>query len=210
MDATRRAALLVGMACALAYLILAVLAFQQHFFDLDHATVALMTTLREPRVKSLMEVVTGLGSGWALLPFSLVTFLWLRHRGRPIAKFVPPMVLGAYVVFALSKWIVGRPRPRMSAYGFPSAHTFGSVVFFGGLIYLLWTSEIGRVSRWTGTIALVLLIAGIAFSRLYLRSHWLSDVVGGLAGGAAYLVFFLLAVDRRPNPVAEPATTSAP
>ena len=98
----------------------------------------------------------------------------------------------------------------MSGYGFPSAHTFGSVVFFGGLIYLLWTSGLGRASRWTGTIALVLLIVGIAFSRLYLRSHWLSDVVGGVAGGTAYLVFFLLAVDRRPRPSGRSATTSAP
>jgi len=210
MDGTRRTALLVGMVSALAYLILAVLAFTQHFFDLDHATLALMSSLREPRVKFLMEVLTTLGSGWALIPLSLATFLWLRHRGRSIAKFVPLMVLGAYVAFALSKWIVGRPRPRMSGYGFPSAHTFGSVVFFGGLIYLLWTSDFGRATRWTGTIGLVLLIVGIAFSRLYLRSHWLSDVVGGVAGGAAYLVFFLLAVDRRPNPSAERVTTSAP
>lgn len=210
MDATRRAALLVGIVSGLAYLILAVLAFRQHFFDLDHATVALMSSLRDPRLKSLMEALTGLGSGWALIPLSLATFLWLRHRGHPIAKFVPLMVLGAYVIFALSKWIVSRPRPRMSGYGFPSAHTFGSVVFFGGLIYLLWTSGLGRASRWTGTIALVLLIVGIAFSRLYLRSHWLSDVVGGVAGGTAYLVFFLLAVDRRPRPSGRSATTSAP
>lgn len=199
MDATRRAAFLVATVSALAYLVLAGLAFTQHFFDLDHATVALITSLRDARLKSLMEALTSLGSGWALIPLSLATFLFLRHRSHPIAKFVPLMVLGAYVVFALSKWIVARPRPRMTSYGFPSAHTFGSVVFFGGLIYLLWTSGLGWVPRWTGTIALALLIVGIAFSRLYLRSHWLSDVVGGVTGGTAYLLFFLLAVDRRPR-----------
>jgi len=64
MDATRRAALLVGIVSGLAYLILAVLAFRQHFFDLDHATVALMSSLRDPRLKSLMEALTGLGSGF--------------------------------------------------------------------------------------------------------------------------------------------------
>ena len=56
-------------------------------------------------------------------------------------KLIPWMVVGAYAVFTLSKWIVARPRPRLSPYGFPSAHTFGAVVFFGGLIYLLWTIE---------------------------------------------------------------------
>jgi len=113
---------------------------------------------------------------------------------------VPVMVAGSYVMFALSKWIVARPRPRLSPYGFPSAHTFGAVVFYGGLIYLLWTSELRPVWRWAGTVILTLLIAAIAVSRLYLRAHWLSDVLGGLTGGAAFLLFFLLAVDPRLRP----------
>jgi undecaprenyl-diphosphatase len=85
----------------------------------------------------------------------------------------------------------------MSPYGFPSAHTFGAVVFFGGVIYLLWTMEMRPIWRWTGTVLLVLLILGVAVSRLYLRAHWLSDVAGGLTGGAAYLLFFLLAAEPR-------------
>ena len=66
MDATRRAALLVAMVSGLAYLVLAVLAFGQHFFDLDHTTLALIASARDPRLKSLMEALTGLGSGAAL------------------------------------------------------------------------------------------------------------------------------------------------
>src|SRR5207245_625975 len=85
---------------------------------------------------------------------------------------------------------------RLSAYGFPSGHTFGAVVFFGGLIYFLWTIELRRIWRWTGTVVLVLLILGVAASRLYLRAHWLSDVLGGFAGGIAYLLFLLLAAQQ--------------
>jgi membrane-associated phospholipid phosphatase len=51
-----------------------------------------------------------------------------------------------------------------------------------------------------GTAGLLLLILGVALSRLYLRSHWLSDVFGGLTGGVAYLLIFLLAVDPRLRP----------
>jgi undecaprenyl-diphosphatase len=109
-------------------------------------------------------------------------------------------VVGAYVFFTLSKWIVARPRPRLSPYGFPSAHTFGAVVFFGGVIYLLWTVEMRPIWRWTGTVVLALLILGVAVSRLYLRAHWLSDVAGGLTGGAAYLLFFLLAAEPKLRP----------
>ena len=57
-----------------------------------------------------------------------------------------------------------------------------------------------RVWRWVGTAGLRLLILGVALSRLYLRSHWLSDVFGGLTGGVAYLLIFLLAVDPRLRP----------
>ena len=75
-----------------------------------------------------------------------------------------------------------------------------AAVFFGGVIYLLWTVQIRPVWRWVGTVGLLLLILGVAVSRLYLRSHWLSDVLGGASGGAAYLVIFLLAVDPRLRP----------
>jgi len=47
---------------------------------------------------------------------------------------------------------------------------------------------------------LVLLILGVAVSRLYLRAHWLSDVAGGLAGGLAYLLVFLLAAEPSLRP----------
>jgi len=147
-----------------------------------------------------MRTLSDVGSGYALVPLSVGMFVLLRRVGHRAARFVPAMVVGAYVVFALTKWVVARPRPRLSAYGFPSGHTFGAVVFFGGLIYFLWTIELRRIWRWTGTVVLVLLILGVAASRLYLRAHWLSDVLGGFAGGIAYLLFFLLAADPRLRP----------
>lgn len=200
MQALRWAVLLLAVLSLLAFLVLAVFAFDQRFLDLDHAVHALVRSERSPALKSLMQALSDAGSGWVLLPGSVVALVLLRRRGHRIARFVPAMVIGSYVVFALTKWIVARPRPRLTPYGFPSAHTFGAVVFFGGLIYVLWTVELRRVWRWTGTIVLVLLILGVATSRLYLRSHWLSDVLGGLAGGTAFLLFFLLALDPRLRP----------
>ena len=71
---------------------------------------------------------------------------------------------------------------------------------FGGVIYLLWTSPIPRVWRWVGTALSVLAVLGVAYSRVYLRAHWASDVVGGFVGGLAYLLLVLVAVGRRPAP----------
>jgi undecaprenyl-diphosphatase len=153
-----------------------------------------------PQLRPLMQTLSRVASGYVLIPLAVVAYVLLRRRGHRAARWVPGLLAGAFVFFALAKWIVARPRPKLSPYGFPSAHTFGAVVFFGGVIYALWTIEMRPIWRWTGTIAMVLLIAGVAVSRLYLRSHWLSDVVGGVTGGAAYLLFFLMAADPRLRP----------
>ncbi|HKQ67619.1 MAG TPA: phosphatase PAP2 family protein [Methylomirabilota bacterium] len=192
--------LALAVASALAFLVLAVLAFNQHFFDVDHSAHDLVRAGLYPELRPLMQALSRIGSGYVLVPLALVGYLALRRQGHRLARLIPAMVAGAFVFFALAKWIVARPRPKLSPYGFPSAHTFGAVVFFGAVIYALWTIEMRPIWRWTGTVAMLLLIAGVAVSRLYLRSHWLSDVLGGLTGGGAYLLFFLLTADPRLRP----------
>lgn len=200
MPALRWAVLLLAIASALAFLVLAVLAFNQQFFDLDHAAQDLVRSSQRPQLMPFMQLLSRIGSGYVLIPLTVLAYVLLRRQGYRAARHIPALFAGAIAVFALSKWIVARPRPKLSPYGFPSAHTFGAVVFFGGVIYLLWTIEMPRVWRWAGTAGLLLLILGVAASRLYLRSHWLSDVLGGVAGGTAYLLIFLLAVDPRLRP----------
>jgi len=190
----------LAVASTLAFLVLAVLAFNQHFFDLDHSAHDLVRAGLYPELRPLMQALSRIGSGYVLVPLGAVGYLALRRLGHRLARYIPAMLAGAFVFFALAKWTVARPRPKLSPYGFPSAHTFGAVVFFGAVIYALWTIEMRPIWRWTGTVLMLLLIAGVAVSRLYLRSHWLSDVLGGLTGGGAYLLFFLLAADPRLRP----------
>lgn len=200
MQALRWAVLVLAIVSALAFLVLAVLAFNQLLFDLDHTALDLARSAPYPELKPLMQLLSRIGSGYVLIPLTVVMYVVLRRQGHRAARHIPAMFVVAFAVFALTKWIVARPRPKLSPYGFPSAHTFGAVVFFGGVIYLLWTVEMSRVWRWAGTAGLLLLILGVALSRLYLRSHWLSDVLGGVTGGVAYLLIFLLAIDPRLRP----------
>jgi len=200
MQALRWAVLLLAIVSALAFLVLAVLAHNQQFFELDHAAHDLVRAAPYPGLRPLMQALSRIGSGYVLIPLCVVIYVLLRRQGHRAASYVSPMFVGAFVFLALTKWIVGRPRPKLSPYGFPSAHTLGAVVFFGGVIYLLWTLQMRPIWRWLGTAGLLALILGVAVSRLYLRSHWLSDVLGGLAGGTAYLLIFLLVVDPRLRP----------
>lgn len=190
------------MAClaviaALSFVALALIASRQYVFPLDYTVQAWVQGSRRPALETPMRLLTLLGSGYVLAPLAALGWLFFRRAGHPLARYLPATVAGAFVLDALSKWLVARPRPRGSAYGFPSGHTLGAVIFFGGLIYALWASRLSRGWRWAGTLVSTLLMLGIAYSRLYLKAHWASDVAGGLTGGAAYVLFVLAGIARR-------------
>lgn len=194
------AVLVLAVLLALAFLALAAFAATGRLFSLDYAVQALVQGERHPVLEAPMQALTLLGSGYVLAVLAVPGWLLLRRAGHPLERALPALVAGGFLVNLLTKWLVARPRPRLTQYGFPSGHALGAVIFFGALIYVLWTAPVSRGWRWAGTILACVLIAAVAYSRLYLRSHWASDVAGGLAGGAAWLLFVLLVLDRRRRP----------
>ena len=120
--------------------------------------------------------------------------LWFYRRGywRVALFMVTTPLLGGAISTAV-KVLVDRPRPELDepiteAFGksFPSGHAMSSTVGYGTLL-LAFMPLIPR--RWraravAGYVSLVLLIAA---SRLGLGVHYLSDVLGGILLGAAWL-----------------------
>ena len=100
----------------------------------------------------------------------------------------------------------GRPRPsgslvdaQLSAY--PSGHALHSVTYVACAIILVRgvASRAGRIAAVTVALAL---LATVCVTRVYLRVHYLTDVLGGVALGvavwAAVAVVALLGRDRAP------------
>lgn len=128
-------------------------------------------------------LVLGLGLGALLLV--------RKERWRFLALFLA-LGVGQGVLW-LMKWGFGRARPEghlTSAAGgsFPSGHTFTGTVFYGFLIFLVWRWTPRRWLRYTAALLLTLLILGIALSRVVLSVHWVTDVLGGLLVGLAWLL----------------------
>ncbi len=166
-----------------------------HRLDRDVGTA--VQEARHPRLESPMRMVTFLGDGWMLLALTVATWAALVARGDPLARRFPLIMFGSALAEWTVKWLVGRPRPRGSPSAFPSGHVFTSAAFFGAIVYLLWTRDVSRSWRIAGTAACVVIVIGIALSRVYLKFHWLTDVLGGLTGGAAYVLTALVIADRR-------------
>ena len=82
-------------------------------------------------------------------------------------------------------------------YSFPSGHTMNALVFYAALALIAWSIA----GRRAGLIALALaalITFGVGVSRIYLGVHYLTDVVGGVLAGLAWLLVAGTALRARP------------
>lgn len=172
--------------------------------QVDSGFDSLMLSLRTPWVDQLMVALTMLGDPTVYLPVAatvLATLLW--QRNTPAAwHWLAALGFGVLLSSAL-QWSLAAPRPHelylgFSTFAVPTAHATVSTVMYGFLAVLA-ARELGPRSRLSVYLGAGAVIVLIAFSRLYLSAHWLSDVFGGLTLGLAWVVVLGIAY-RRHNP----------
>lgn len=154
----------------------------------------LVLELQHPLSDLFFLIVTQLGSLPVLTIIAGYALVWLILNNRDFSTLILLLGLpaGQLLVFTV-KFFFDRERPlpylpleALSA-SFPSGHAFSAVMVYGLLAYFLlgtvrvWETRFYLIF-WTSFLALV-----IAFSRIYLGIHWLSDVLAGLALGACWL-----------------------
>ena len=85
----------------------------------------------------------------------------------------------------------------------PSGHALDATAFYGALLVIAWP----RLSQWQRFFALAgtsLFVAGIAYSRVVVLAHYLSDVLAGVSLGVVWLLLLSAAFnlprdDRLPS-----------
>jgi undecaprenyl-diphosphatase len=180
-----------ALACLLGFLALtAVVGMSQRFEALDQIARAFVQRPSYPVLRASMEAASYVGGQPGQMTAVLLgsVLLWRRRRRWRAGLALPVLMAGAGLVQLAAKWAVDRPRPNLDAWGFPSAHVLSLVVLCGYLAYALATSEAQRRWRVLGVIACGTVVGTVAFSRMYLDAHWLSDVLGGFSIGLAYLL----------------------
>lgn len=166
-----------------------------------------------PLVIRLLEVVSFLGSPvWFYLLVPAVAIFWfLRRQIRLVVFLLVTTIVGGAIDTAV-KLAVHRTRPVLSdpivtAHGksFPSGHTMSTTYAYGAIVLTL-LPYVSR--RWRPVViaAYVAMVAAVAFSRLALGVHFLSDVLGGFVLGLAWLAastaaFSIWRVERGRPPV---------
>jgi membrane-associated phospholipid phosphatase len=148
-----------------------------------------------------VPVMTALAIVGALL-------LWLCGQQRLAAGWLLAAALGC-VLNQGSKALFDRPRPgaalrdeavteRNASY--PSGHAMGSMIGYGTLAWVGVVMLRRRSAKVALVTLLALLVLAIGGSRVYLRAHWLSDVLGGFALGGFWLTVCLVFLSRKSGP----------
>ncbi|MFT0546432.1 bifunctional DedA family/phosphatase PAP2 family protein [Allopusillimonas ginsengisoli] len=108
------------------------------------------------------------------------------------------VVPGGMLLNVLMKHAFQRARPvfeqplvSLSSYSFPSGHAAASTLFYGMLAaFIIANTSSWNRRVWTALLAFAM-VSLVAFSRLYLGAHYLSDVLAALAEGLAWLALCL-------------------
>ena len=187
-----RRALLAGAVVAfVGFLGLAGGTLQHHWLGVDQGAREMVGLARAPGLDTPMQTVSILGDRSGMVPLiALASLLVWQYRRRWVLA-VPIIMSGTGGLQLLAKWAVNRPRPNLAPWGFPSGHVLSLVVFFGLIAYFLFVFGIDRRWQWIGQGVGTGTVLAVAFSRLYLDFHWLSDVMGGFTLGLAYLLMTL-------------------
>ena len=78
-----------------------------------------------------------------------------------------------------------------TGFSFPSGHTTFAVVFFTLITYIFTRGSSLRTRVFAYVVSSVIVVI-IAFTRIYLQVHWLTDIVGGLVLGGIILLISIL------------------
>jgi len=170
-------------------------------FPLNQAVLNLALSIQTPAANHLMVTFGRFGDLIVILPLTLVVCGWLYRRGeyRHINYWLAACAF-AILAGPLLAYLLRVPRPDLGLSGlapwsFPSGHTLRATVVYGFLAVVL-AGGMAPHRRWLPYVWAGILITLVGISRLYFGVHWLTDVLGSLTLGLAWVATLGLAYRR--------------
>ena len=170
---------------------------------LDEGAVAFVQSYANPALTQAARTVSWLGSVAFLAFASFVAaavFLWRRWFDAILGLALT--MLGGSLLNILLKQLFQRQRPifdnpivNLSSFAFPSGHTMGATLFYMFIAAVVAYAMKSRRIRVLAFASALLLVVLIGMTRIYLGAHFVTDVVGAIVAGVAWLAFCWTAVE---------------
>ena len=154
----------------------------------------LLISIKNNILLSVATLLSFFGSVKDLIAVSFFLVFILKSNKQRIFLFLD--LISSGLIINVAKNIFLRERPiigqnLLKDYSFPSGHTFIAISFYGFLLYLVMKDKESNYKKLKIGILLFLIIT-IPLSRLILGVHYLTDILGGITLGLAYLFFLII------------------
>jgi len=179
---------------------LSILAHLYSRFPGDLQLTLLFQSVHSNSLLAVMKVISYITDGWRAAIIVIIGSIISWHRlGRLEGSLVMLAGLSTFTK-ELFKVVINRPRPTAdlvsvfvaeSGKSFPSGHALFAVVVLGFLGYLAVTNQHKHALRILTLSTVPFLILWIGASRIYIGTHWVSDVIGGYVIGSLFLVMLI-------------------
>lgn len=183
---------------------------------LDRQVLLAMSGVWSESLHPVFQLIAELGGIEVTSILMLGLFFYLWRGGFGADALVVLAFPAALVLELVYKWTFYHPGPSRAVShrdgpsltdlmtvpamsdlnSFPSGHMVRTVVAYGLIAFVVRRLSSSRVARQLAIPVAVLIIVVEAFDRLYLDTHWESDVIGGLLLGAIALLSGTVWLDR--------------
>ena len=154
--------------------------------------------VENPFLIDVAKVVTWFGTGAVLISVAVAVGVVVWWRTRDVLSAIIPWLtlqVCGVVIASMKNWTAVQRPPRefwlttTDSFSFPSGHVGNTTALVASLVLLVYKT-LPHYSRTSFAVGGLVCIA-MAWSRLALNIHWMSDVVAGLLTGTA--IAFLVA-----------------
>jgi undecaprenyl-diphosphatase len=166
--------------------------------SLNELTHKGLQSLRTPWGDQVMYLFTTFGdlSTTLILGGTTAGVLIIQRHYRAVYYLLAAITFGLATPLIL-KYGLQIPRPGSSPeilgpWSFPSAHVLRSITLYG-FISIMVARIMIRDWRWLPYSIAASIVSAVALSRLYLGVHWITDILGSLSLGIAWLALLGIA-----------------
>ena len=194
---------IIIFALLISFIILGILVKLDLLVTIDNFMYKIITIKMNDYITYFYKFITFLGSTEFIIflcVFFLILFIILKKQKT--AVIIPIVLIISTVLNSVIKIIFGRARPDVlklvleESYSFPSGHTMAAVSMYGILSYIVLKSNMNKKLKIILSSILGLIPIMVAFSRVYLGAHYITDVIGAIILATCILLSEIYIIDK--------------